>query len=357
MRQFHILQGVIEVRTLTTRATHVTAFLSLALLAGFHDTASATDAGSLVLKPDLAIGVEDGDSTQMFGKILDAAVDCEGNIYVVDLGFKDVREYSESGKYLRSIGRKGPGPGEYDAPLAIDVDGQGNIVVTDFQRIHLYAADGTPITSFPHGSGGQPALSVAFGPKRIVLATWFDVWDQMIIHEYSIDGEKVTSFCESYAADSETDVREESSVAGGRIDAGTDGSILYAQNFPFELRIYTPSGELVDRITTGRRDLDEEVEFTPIDDGYQVFLPTASRGAIYIGDELILHTTLRRSHDDYQSTDTILELFNTAGELIASDVSDQSIVIMCDDLKGRVYGYCMEPYPMVVRYSLEVSGE
>ena len=44
------------------------------------------------------------------------ACDAEGNIYVVDSGAKNIKKFNSHGKFLKTIGREGQGPGEFLAP-------------------------------------------------------------------------------------------------------------------------------------------------------------------------------------------------------------------------------------------------
>lgn len=83
------------------------------------------------------IGSEDGDDNNTFFLPLDVAVDKEGNILVLDTGNFRVQIFNKDGEFVRSIGRKGQGPGEFSShPTHIDVDEEDNIlIVTSGGRI------------------------------------------------------------------------------------------------------------------------------------------------------------------------------------------------------------------------------
>lgn len=72
-----------------------------------------------------SIGVELGDSNYVMGAIEGVAYGPDGNIAVLDCARSCIRIYSPEGEYLRSISRKGNGPGELQnvAGLAISEDG------------------------------------------------------------------------------------------------------------------------------------------------------------------------------------------------------------------------------------------
>jgi hypothetical protein len=86
------------------------------------------------LEEDLSIGETGGGRDYVFGRAWYIAVDDEGLIYVMDQGDKCVKVYEHSGKYLRSIGREGQGPGELQAPNSIHLIGNRHLVFEDFFR-------------------------------------------------------------------------------------------------------------------------------------------------------------------------------------------------------------------------------
>ena len=83
------------------------------------------------LEPSFTIGVELGDSTLMFGAVEKALYDSNGNIAVLDMASANVRIFSPEGEYLRTIGRRGNGPGEFQRPLGMVLLGNGSLAVID----------------------------------------------------------------------------------------------------------------------------------------------------------------------------------------------------------------------------------
>jgi hypothetical protein len=82
----------------------------------------------------------------VFGSIDDAAFDPSGNAYLLDVQLKTVHVISSDGKYIRSIGREGEGPGDLQAPEGILITHDGRLGITDDRpaRLNLFALDGTP---------------------------------------------------------------------------------------------------------------------------------------------------------------------------------------------------------------------
>ena len=87
------------------------------------------------LSPDLEVvrtwgstGDGAGELRMVQGSI---AVDDEGRVYVTDTGNFRVQVFSANGRYLRSIGEFGTGPGQFTWPFDLVVDQEGNLYVSD----------------------------------------------------------------------------------------------------------------------------------------------------------------------------------------------------------------------------------
>jgi hypothetical protein len=71
------------------------------------------------LRPELRIGAADGNGS--FTSITSIAVDSRGRIYVSDGMEKNVKVFNAAGKFIRTIGRPGSGPGDLQAPGQIGI--------------------------------------------------------------------------------------------------------------------------------------------------------------------------------------------------------------------------------------------
>lgn len=69
------------------------------------------------------------DAEAAFGRPVSISHDADA-IYVVDAGAHEVRAYSKVGVFLRALGRKGQGPGEFDTPADLDAR-DGRLFVAD----------------------------------------------------------------------------------------------------------------------------------------------------------------------------------------------------------------------------------
>ncbi len=63
---------------------------------------------------DLSIGVVEGDENYMFNYPVNVDSDSEGNIYVLDYRDCVIKKYGPDGEFIKIIGGKGQGPGEFE---------------------------------------------------------------------------------------------------------------------------------------------------------------------------------------------------------------------------------------------------
>lgn len=70
------------------------------------------------------------------------AVDGEGNVFLLGTFNDAVFKFGPNGKYLNKFGTDGDKPGQFRAPYAIAVDGQGNVYVSDIKGIQVFDNEG-----------------------------------------------------------------------------------------------------------------------------------------------------------------------------------------------------------------------
>lgn len=159
-----------------------------------NDNIWITDIGShLVLKlnPEgrvvMVLGKADwaGDFSEpryglpLFNMPTDVAFGPTGDIFVSDgYGNSRVMKFDQSGRFIKTWGKKGKAPGEFDLPHAIAVDNKGLVYVGDRenQRIQIFDADGKFIkewtaVGYPYGITITPdqSLYMADGKNERLL--------------------------------------------------------------------------------------------------------------------------------------------------------------------------------------------
>jgi hypothetical protein len=106
---------------------------------------------TLALKEDLVIGKETAKEDYWFSELNSLAVDDSGNIYTVDPKDIRIRIFDSKGKLIRVFGRKGQGPGEFQAPGRIEIGPEGFLVVQDVlnNRLSYLTPDGKSLKDVP----------------------------------------------------------------------------------------------------------------------------------------------------------------------------------------------------------------
>jgi len=100
--------------------------------------------GALRLEEDLTIGNEPGRPDRELGQPWYVAVNDSGEIFAMDQVNACVKVFSKAGESIRSIGRKGQGPGELQNPNSISVTADGRLFFEDFYRgLNVFDPDGT----------------------------------------------------------------------------------------------------------------------------------------------------------------------------------------------------------------------
>jgi len=98
----------------------------------------------LSLREELKIGEAEGRKEYVFGVIGSIAVDPEENIYISDSKEIHIKKFDRNGKYLRTIGRKGQGPGEFERVTRIMLDLRNDLMVFDGmgRRLSFFSPSG-----------------------------------------------------------------------------------------------------------------------------------------------------------------------------------------------------------------------
>jgi len=98
----------------------------------------------LTLSEELRIGDATGRPEYTFGRGPAIAVDNQGGIYVLDDKNIHIKAFDAQGTYLRTIGRKGQGPGEIGSPFDVLINSRGELLVPDGEsyKLHAYSPPG-----------------------------------------------------------------------------------------------------------------------------------------------------------------------------------------------------------------------
>ena len=96
------------------------------------------------LEEELSIGSREEREEYMFSYTVSIAVNDNGDIYILDIQQKNIRVFDRHGKYVKTVGGQGQGPGEMEMPTQIQVTSQNELAAFDLRRrsLEYFSLDG-----------------------------------------------------------------------------------------------------------------------------------------------------------------------------------------------------------------------
>lgn len=104
----------------------------------------------------LRLGSVNQEGPELFGEAWDVELDQLGRVYVLDRLAKAVRVFDREGRFVRSLGREGEGPGEFSNPFGLAWDRDGNLWVVDvhLRRYSVFDTAGVHLREYRRAVGG-----------------------------------------------------------------------------------------------------------------------------------------------------------------------------------------------------------
>ena len=140
-----------------------------------------------------------GAEGESFNRPTDVAWDASGNVYVADgYGNARIAKYEPSGKYIKSWGSRGTGPGQFTIVHGIVIDAQGNVYAADEgnRRIQVFDAEGTFKKQFLN-VGTPTALCITPGPRQFLYVAHTgdpDGMEDAAIYKVDLEGKIIGKF-------------------------------------------------------------------------------------------------------------------------------------------------------------------
>ncbi len=225
-----------------------------------HNPAQAMNDPATVKLDELwRIGGETDAEEEFFGVILNIQNDSEGNIYLLDLQLAEVKVFSPDGKYLRTIGREGEGPGEFRFPLSMFFLPDGNLGVMQVfpGKIVKLTLEGEPAGEFPlpevEGGGFRVLVGGEMNGGNLVLASGLNKLEegkfetQRFLMQVDQEGHETTRYYEEVRriefANVVVDENEWDTYEQGRWAVGPDGRVYAApKNGDYRIHVWKPDG-------------------------------------------------------------------------------------------------------------------
>jgi hypothetical protein len=351
----------------------------------------------MVLEEMFRIGEEEGDSAYLLAKIWDIAVNQKGDIYICDLKDNCIKVFNSNGIYIRTIGKKGQGPGELYLPSEMSLDSESNLYVYDAgnNRICIFNCQGIFMDSFRYN---LPKLHrVDKKIERFISPYIFDMHigsDHTILLSVWLPPSKVTEDFENYPLIFQLNKKGETIKSFGKqmITGKTDinihfswstmvlkgNKIICTVSYPYKIIIFNSSGKLEmgilkdDRIFEGYKVLnDSEImsysyDYQSVNTqgsiSYPLVLPdgkimveVTDNGENYIEDQknFLMARAKGKFYDSSQNIKFYYDLFDSEGRFLQrfpSNPGQGSIRYI--DLDGFAYAVKSDEFPQVIKYKI-----
>ena len=320
----------------------------------------------LSLKEDFSVGGAGATGGSMFSYLIDIAVDQNGNIFALDLRDCCIKVFDRSAKYLRTIGRRGQGPGELGGPFSMTLlPAKSEILVRDVggRRVTVFRPDGAFVRQIPiRGMVGEIKADLN-GDFYISETIFGQGTSQDILKKMSSDLSQVLAEIVKHPADESHNPFK----SRDRWILDEKGGLIYGDAKSYEFRYFDPEGKPVRRVLRDyellkvtKEDIDEfgnrpvPSGFTP---SYEYSTHHAAYRSFFADDHGHLFVqTWERTADNRQD---IHDIFDADGRYIGRVALNRHADLINPKPRFIRAGklYTIEPdkdgYEVVKRYSVE----
>jgi hypothetical protein len=165
-----------------------------------NDLTQLSRSCSIASEPSVSIGVEEGEEPYMLDRLGGAVRLSDGRIVLANRRTHEIRYFDAAGTHLKSVGRRGDGPGEFRDPFYFHVRPGDTLYVGDFSpfRFLVFSPEGEwvrTVTPDPMEIN-SPAMRGVFDDGRMVLGrTVSRDWpwekftnDTVVVRSYAASG-------------------------------------------------------------------------------------------------------------------------------------------------------------------------
>ena len=131
---------------------------------------------SVASSPEVSIGSADGELPYQLDRVFGAVRLADGTIVIGNSGSSELRFFDARGKFVRSLGRRGAGPGEFGEFSSVRPIVYGNRIISDDggnSRVLTFELNGRGTTSFrldPSPSAARAFLVAPLGSAMLGMA-------------------------------------------------------------------------------------------------------------------------------------------------------------------------------------------
>lgn len=205
------------------------------------------------LEEDLSIGEKEGREEYMFSRIDGIDVDNYENIYVLNNKTPHIRVFDKNGEFIKTIGRKGQGPGEIQSPRHIQITPQEEVMVFDSntRRLAFFSLDGKYLRQVSTAKINYPFDPIKMDPGGNLIA-------KLVIWPSEGGGEELKKFdsnLESLMMISKTKIDQPLNPRVIRpiehslfFAISKEGNVVWGNSGLYKLEVLNLEGKLIRRI-------------------------------------------------------------------------------------------------------------
>lgn len=214
--------------------------------------------------PVVEVGVTEGEAAYQFGEVADALRLGNGTLLVADGQANELRAFDANGRFLRTIGRRGGGPGEFAGLSHLMLLPGDTVAAFDYRagRLSFFAPSGDFVRSVNLGplDGRLPPKPVGIlGDGSLLVAPMFNPSftnspkpsrDTITLARFSADGKQAASLARVLGeetitlASSQMATRQRVPFGLGSWYAAQGARVLVADNARYELAERAPDGRV-----------------------------------------------------------------------------------------------------------------
>jgi hypothetical protein len=298
---------------------------------------------------------ESDDPEKSFSEVSNFVVDDKGTIYALDFKDRKIKVYEADGRFVRSFGKQGQGPGELDMPAGIHLTPDNELIVEDAtaRKLVYFGLDGTYIKHISLTEKFALALvNLLMGPNGHFMGRELKLEEKKMFFEiqkfdhdlkplFSLD--KIEFAIPVPGSGNKINLMDMLSL----YQFDSMGNIYYGRNLDYEIKVFTPAGkhiksikkdyepqkiteediqEMLDRIPNmGAVNVKEMFEFPKLFPPYQYFTIDE--------DNRIFVRTWEKGENDGEF---FYDVFDSEGRYIAQFPSTMDIRLW---KKGKAYSY------------------
>lgn len=294
----------------------------------------------------------DTDEKYVFNDIKCMQVDNEGNLYVLDRSFKNIRMFNDHGYFIKEYKMtKGQGPGEYLDPVSFAIsDDYRFFYISDMdnRRLTILDRDFNYINSFTVNTFYFDVLG---GLDNNIITLFYSSFGRKLkylIHYYNQEGEQIAKYG---LPQEHIDELREKRIQGAiyAFMVKSDSLLFISFGCPYEIRVYDISGyKLLRRFY--RKTSFYGTEFR---EGEFVLPSGRCVGLATINNSLLLNFV-----KNMKTKQTYIHLFDFEGhikgtiDLSKFNLGEFSTLSISIGSKNVLYLKAQEPFPRILKFKV-----